>query len=146
MTATPEAPVAPPKAKRAKGARADGDSPTILAYKMPVRKPGQSTVAIRIGTHAFPCVPELDGISLLEFAGALTGMGGEDDDDDEGDAGESLAAMTTLLSLLRIAIVNYDAFRAFVAKHSIGIEMLVEIIGDLIGAYMNRPTEQPSES
>lgn len=142
---------------------ADQDMPTILSYAMPggtkKSKKGKSkrTVEIRIGTTRFPCRPTLDGLSLLEFAQALSGISDLDDDDDVDEESLSpeeqaermktfMSAANTLVDLLKLVIVDYDRFREFVRDNGIDIELIAEMAGDVLGAYTSRPTEQPSGS
>lgn len=130
--------------------RSPSDKPTILAYKLPKRRPGQGSVAIKIGNTTFKCIPELDGITLLEFANTLNDLDLEDEetgeDEEEKFNPDTLKAISTLLDMLKIALVDYDEFRKFFAANGLGLDFLTDIIGDLIGAYMSRPTEQPSGS
>lgn len=143
---------------------ADQDTPTILSYALPGaggkgKKKGKAkrTVEIRFGQHRFPCRPSLDGISLLEFAQALSGIADMDDDDDLDESLLSaeeqaermktfMSAASTLVDLLETVVIDYPKFRAFVREHGIDIETISEVAGDVLGAYTNRPTEQPSES
>lgn len=135
------------------------DQPTILSYKLPKgkgKKDPHSSVSIRIGTTSFRCRPAIDGITLLEFADALssarsvvaedTELEAVEGEDSPGDAQAGLAAAKTMIGILEECILDYPAFRKFVRDNGLDVEFVMGVAGDLISAYTDRPTEQPSES
>ena len=123
------------------------DQPRLLTYKLPKPKKGTAprSVAVVIGGTRFRCRPSMDGISFLEFAGALSALN-IDEDDDDADTGKSIAAAGQLLEILRTAIIDYDKFREFVKEHGLDVEFITTIATDLIEQYTDTPTEEPSES
>lgn len=127
------------------------DQPRILSYKLPNKgknKKGRvPSVAIVISGTRFPCRPVLDGISLLEFAQVITSAADlVEGDDDAAESAEGIAAIGALLDMLKICIIDFPKFKAFVRENGLDIEFITTIATDLLGEYTGRPTESPSES
>lgn len=128
------------------------DKPRRLAFELPAKKQKTagnqtSSVELVIGTHKFKCRPQIDGITLLEFAAIATNLGidasaDENAPEPEMSTEQSVEAAGAILELLKSTIIDYEAFRKFVKDNSIGVEDLGEYAGELVKAYTDeRPTQ-----
>lgn len=131
------------------------DQPRRLAFELP-KKAGNKTssVVLELGPHKFKCKPEVDGITLLEFAALAGKLGDGEDGEDDGEgnfvpnisAADSAEAAGAILQLLQTCIVEYDKFAAVCKDNSVGIELLGEMAAGLVEQYTDRPTQSPSGS
>lgn len=101
-----------------------------------VERVGNPTAAKRIEVRGrwFDLEPEIDGISLLEFAASTSGA-------DEGDEKAAAKAVGPMLGIIREIFVDYPSFREFSREQRIGIEELGAILGEAVGLYSGRPTQ-----
>lgn len=120
----------------------NSDQPRRLAFELPDRIGNPtSSVKFTLGEHEFDCRPDLDGITLLEFAQMA---GDAADPDGEGMSPEQAAAYSgAILGFLQTCITDYPRFRGVVREYGVSVDTLGTIASELIESYTARPTQSP---
>jgi hypothetical protein len=128
------------------------DKPRRIAFELPAKAGTAgnktSSITLELGPHKFKCKPEIDGITLLEFA-ALAGKMDTGDDEEAAaniSPADSAEAAGAILQLLRVCIIDFDGFSAVIKEHSVDIELLGEMAAKLVEQYTDRPTQSPPGS
>lgn len=119
------------------------DKPRRKAFSFSSEGKRRPTIEFDLNAElAIRCIPEIDGLTLLEFAELAGGIG---DDADEMSAADAAKGASAIVGILRTAVVpeDWDRFEAAVKQPGavVDLEGLSEVASWLVEQYTERPTE-----
>lgn len=97
-----------------------------------------SRIELVVNDVKVPCKPVLDGLTLLEFAGATASA-----DSDGDDPAAQAAAAIAVLDFLKTSVLDWKLFSDTIRAEDsgVGAEELAEMAGWLVEQYVERPTK-----